>query len=73
MRKSNSIKLDDLKWEPAKIIGPPFRIFVEGDKIVGVSFGKEPTKSVKKPTKHKRSVFEVFVKSTGGKFRIKLV
>ena len=41
MRKSNSIKLDDLKWEPVKIIGPPFRIFLENNEIVRMEFGEE--------------------------------
>lgn len=69
MKKGVGIKLDDLKWEAAKIIGPPFMIFLEGDKIVGVSFNKEFTKSIKEAKK--KSVFSKFL--VKGKMKIKLV
>lgn len=40
--KKIEFTLDDLRWEPVKVIGPPFRIFLEGDEIVGMQFDDEP-------------------------------
>jgi len=70
------MSLGDLKWEATKIIGPPLRIFLEGDKIVGVSFDKESTKFVKEQIKHKGRIGKfkkIFSKLPEGRIKIKLV